>query len=52
MQKEGGGENCVPVIILTHKAVEKNVRAALIDIEKMEFIKKKTHVIRIAGQTY
>jgi homoserine dehydrogenase len=52
MQKEGGGENCVPVIILTHKAVEKNVRAALVDIEKMEFIKKKTHVIRIAGQTY
>jgi homoserine dehydrogenase len=52
MQKEGGGENCVPVIILTHKAVEKNLRAALIDIEKMEFIKKKTHVIRIAGQTY
>jgi homoserine dehydrogenase len=52
MQKEGGGENCVPVIILTHKAVEKNVRAALIEIEKMEFIKKKTHVIRIAGQAY
>jgi homoserine dehydrogenase len=52
MQKEGGGENCVPVIILTHKAVEKNLRAALVEIEKMEFIKKKTHVIRIAGQTY
>jgi homoserine dehydrogenase len=52
MQKEGGGENCVPVIILTHKALERNVRTALIEIEKMEFIKKKTHVIRIAGQTY
>jgi homoserine dehydrogenase len=52
MQKEGGGENCVPVIILTHKAIEKNVRAAIIEIEKMDFIKKKTHVIRIAGQAY
>ena len=52
MQKEGGSENCVPVIILTHKALEKNIRAALTEIEKMEFIKKKTHVIRIAGQTY
>ena len=52
MQKEGGGENCVPVIILTHKALERNVRTALIEIEKMDFIKKKTHVIRIAGQTY
>jgi homoserine dehydrogenase len=52
MQKESGGENCVPVIILTHKAIEKNVRSAIIEIEKMDFIKKKTHVIRIAGQTY
>ena len=52
MQKEGGGENCVPVIILTHKAVEKNVQSALREIEKLEFVKKKTHVIRITGQTY
>ncbi len=52
MQKENIGENCVPVIILTHKAVEKNVRTAILEIEKMNFIRKKTHVIRIAGQTY
>jgi homoserine dehydrogenase len=52
MQKEGGVENCVPVIILTHKAIEKNVRTALLEIEKLDFIKKKTHVIRITGQTY
>jgi homoserine dehydrogenase len=52
MQKESGGENCVPVIILTHTAVEKNVQSALREIEKLEFIKKKTHVIRITGQTY
>ena len=52
MQKEGGAENCVPVIILTHNAIEKNMRGALKEIEKMDFIKKKTHLIRITGQTY
>jgi homoserine dehydrogenase len=52
MQKERSAENCVPVIFLTHKALEKNVRGALREIEKIEFIKKPTHVIRITGQTY
>jgi homoserine dehydrogenase len=52
LQKEGGAENCVPVIIITHKAVEKNMQAALKEIEKMDFIKKKTRLIRIAGQAY
>jgi homoserine dehydrogenase len=52
MQKEGGAENSVPVIILTHKAVEKNLQTAIREIEKLDFIRKKTHVIRITGQTY
>jgi homoserine dehydrogenase len=52
LQKESTEESCVPVVMLTHKAVEKNVRDALIEIETMDFIKKKTHVIRITGQTY
>jgi homoserine dehydrogenase len=52
LQKESTEESCVPVIMLTHKAVEKNVRDALKEIETMEFIKKPTHVIRITGQTY
>jgi homoserine dehydrogenase len=52
MQKEGSVENCVPVIILTHTAIEKNVRIAISEIEKMDFIRKKTQVIRITGQTY
>ena len=52
MQKEGGGENCVPVIILTHKALEKNMRGALMEIEKLDFIKRKTHLIRITEQPY
>jgi homoserine dehydrogenase len=52
MQKEGSDRTCVPVIFLTHRAVEKNVHGALAEIEKMEFIKKPTHVIRITGQIY
>jgi|WetSurMetagenome_2_1015567.scaffolds.fasta_scaffold02010_7 homoserine dehydrogenase len=52
LQKEANEESCVPVIMLTHKAMEKNVRDALKEIETMEFVKKPTHVIRITGQTY
>jgi homoserine dehydrogenase len=52
LQRESNEESCVPVIMLTHKAVEKNVRDALAEIEKMDFVKKKTHVIRMTGHTY
>jgi hypothetical protein len=37
----------VPVIILTHLATEKNLRAALVRIEAMDYIKNRTQVIRI-----
>ena len=47
MQKEGYSDNSVPVIILTHSASEKGVRAALSEIEKMDYIKDKTQVVRI-----
>jgi homoserine dehydrogenase len=52
LQRESTEEACVPVVMLTHKAVEKNIKQALTEIEKMDFIKKKTHIIRITGQTY
>jgi homoserine dehydrogenase len=52
LQRESNEESSVPVIMLTHKAVEKNVREALVEIEKMDFVKKKTHVIRMVGQAY
>ena len=52
LQRESDEESRIPVIMLTHKAIEKNVRAALVEIEKMDFIKKKTHVIRMTGHTY
>jgi homoserine dehydrogenase len=47
MQKEDGKEDCVPVIILTHTALENNVQLALGEIEQLEYIKQKTHIIRI-----
>ncbi len=47
MQKEGFSEKSVPVIILTHTAIEKNLRAALKGIEAMNYIKARTQVIRI-----
>jgi homoserine dehydrogenase len=47
MQKEITEEKRVPVIILTHAAKEKNIRAALAQIEALEYVKKGTQVIRI-----
>jgi homoserine dehydrogenase len=47
LQKEGFPEKGVPVIILTHAATKKNLFAALSDIEKMEYVKDRTQVIRI-----
>lgn len=53
MQKEPAeaiakaGEKGVPVIILTHTAVGKDLRTALSNIEKADYIKGRTQVIRI-----
>ena len=47
MQKEGFSAKKVPVIILTHVAIEKNLRSALMRIEAMNYIKDHTQVIRI-----
>ncbi|MDO5575848.1 MAG: homoserine dehydrogenase [Fibrobacter sp.] len=47
IQKEGYSDNSVPVIILTHRASEKGIRTALEEIEKTDFIKSKTQMIRI-----
>jgi homoserine dehydrogenase len=49
LQKESTENSCVPVIMLTHNAVEKNIRCALKEIEAMDFVKSKTQVIRIVG---
>lgn len=47
MQKEGHSDNSVPVIILTHQASEQGIQAALSKIEKTDYIRDKTQLIRI-----
>jgi homoserine dehydrogenase len=47
MQKEGFSGKGVPVIILTHAVVEKNLRMAIAKIEAMDYVKDTTQVIRI-----
>jgi homoserine dehydrogenase len=47
MQKEGDHPDFVPVIFLTQRSVEKSLRQAVAEIEKLEFVRQKTQVIRI-----
>jgi homoserine dehydrogenase len=46
-RKEG---QTVPVVIMTHQANERNVQAALRDINRMAFISEPTTLIRVEGQ--
>ncbi|MDD5674682.1 MAG: homoserine dehydrogenase [Chitinivibrionales bacterium] len=46
-QRESESVARVPVVIISHHAMEKNVRQALSEIEAMDFVKQTTHVIRI-----
>lgn len=45
-RKEG---RTVPVVIMTHHAVERDVQAALREIDRMPFISEPTTVIRVEG---
>lgn len=47
LQQEGYSPDCVPVVFLSHASSKKKVSAALADIEKMDFVKQSTTVIRI-----
>lgn len=47
MQKEWHPDNSVPVIILTHQALEKGINLALRKIEQSDYIRAKTQLIRI-----
>lgn len=47
IQREGYSGARVPVIILTHPAREEHLQKAVKEIEKMEFVKSKTQIIRI-----
>lgn len=46
-QKEAGRADRIPVIFLTHRATEKNLRTAVTEIERLDFVQAKTQVIRI-----
>lgn len=47
MQQEAHDENFVPIIMLSHEAQEQNLQKAITEIEKMNFVKQKTQLIRI-----
>ena len=47
MQKEMHENGPVQVVMMTHDTEEAALRAALAEVEGMEFIKEKTHVLRV-----
>lgn len=47
IQKEIATDDCVPVIMLTHKAREDAIQKAIVQIERNDIIKNKTQIIRI-----
>lgn len=47
IQKQDNPQKAVPIIMLTHKAKEKNVRKAINMIDKLDVIKKPTIIIRL-----
>jgi homoserine dehydrogenase len=48
-QKEDAIADYVPIIMLSHEALESNVKAALAEIDTTEYVRAKTQVIRIEG---
>ncbi|KIH77392.1 homoserine dehydrogenase [Geoalkalibacter ferrihydriticus] len=47
MQPERQIGGAVPIVIMTHDAGEANVRAALAEIDQLELVREKSHLIRI-----
>ena len=47
LQKGRGGENAVPIFIVTHQAKESNMRAALAEVDKLPDVLDRTRMIRI-----
>lgn len=47
IQKKENPEKAVPIVMLTHKAIEKNIRQAITKINKLSCIKKPTQIIRV-----
>jgi homoserine dehydrogenase len=49
IQKGRGGASAVPLVMMTHEAVERNVRTALNEINTMDCVDGPTMVIRVEG---
>jgi homoserine dehydrogenase len=47
IQKEAVTENFVPIVMTTHSAKEGDLQAAIEQVDKLDFVKAKTRVIRI-----
>jgi len=47
IQRERSAGKIVPLILLTHEAPEKDVRAAIRSIDRLQFVKGKSQVIRM-----
>ncbi|GFE58336.1 homoserine dehydrogenase [Geobacter sp. AOG1] len=47
IQKGRSAGETVPIVIMTHEAQEKDVRAALNEIDELDFIREKSNLIRI-----
>ncbi len=49
IQRERSAGRAVPLILLTHDAHEKDLRAAIREIDRLPYIRSKSQVIRIEG---
>ncbi|HOK80008.1 MAG TPA: homoserine dehydrogenase [bacterium] len=47
IQKRENPDRAVPIVMLTHRAIERNIRKAVSAINKLSCIKQKTQVIRV-----
>ncbi len=47
IQKEQHDEKPVHVVMMTHETTESAVQAALTEIDALDFIREKTHVLRV-----
>lgn len=50
IQKEEKKKNVVPVVMMTHEAIERDVRKALSLIDRLDIVKAKTVLIRVEGE--
>lgn len=50
IQKESSGLSEVPILMLTHRAIEGNINRAIMEIDRLNVVKKKTVFYRVEDQ--